>query len=216
MRGTRATSAGYGIGGGALVVVLGLALLLGASACSKPPEPKALAAATAPAMAQQEQEAGPEATSTQVPTTAASGQGEETVLPGAGFSGASAGPSVKADAEPGAEPSSLPSPTQAVAAPSPETAKLPRLVDLGAGKCIPCKEMAPILEELAETHKAFFSVEVIDVWVNPDQGKKYNVRIIPTQIFYDAQGRELYRHVGFYSKEDILGRWRKLGIDVGA
>ncbi len=88
------------------------------------------------------------------------------------------------------------------------------MVDLGAGKCIPCKKMAPILEELAETHKAFFSVEVIDVWVNPDEGKKHNVRIIPTQIFYDAQGRELYRHVGFYSKEEILSKWRQLGVNV--
>jgi thioredoxin 1 len=138
------------------------------------------------------------------------------VLPGAGLSGASAGPSVKADAEPVAETSALPSPIQAAATPSPENATLPRLVDLGAGKCIPCKKMAPILEELAETHRAFFSVEVIDVWVNPDQGKKYNVRIIPTQIFYDAQGRELYRHIGFYSKEEILSKWRQLGVNVGS
>jgi len=213
MRGTRASSAGCRIGGGALVVVLGLALLLVASACSKPLESKAQAAADVPVTAPQE--TAPAAASTQAPAvTAGDAQGEETV-PGAGSSVASGGPSVKADAEPVAEPSAQPSPTQAVATPSPESAKLPRLVDLGAGKCIPCKQMAPILEELAETHKTFFSVEVIDVWVNPDQGKKYNVRIIPTQIFYDAQGRELYRHVGFYSKEDILSKWRQLGVNVG-
>jgi thioredoxin 1 len=75
--------------------------------------------------------------------------------------------------------------------------------------------MAPILEELAETHKAYFKVEFIDVWVNPSMAKEYNVRIIPTQVFYDAGGRELYRHIGFYSKEEILDKWRGLGVDVG-
>ena len=75
--------------------------------------------------------------------------------------------------------------------------------------------MAPILEELAETHKAYFTVEFIDVWVNPSMAKEYNVRIIPTQVFYDAGGRELYRHIGFYSKEEILDKWRGFGIDVG-
>lgn len=213
MRETRGASARCGAACVAAVTVLGLALLLVASACSKPPEPRALVTATEPAAAQQE--AVPATTSTQAPgATTGDVQGQETVLPGAGLSSASAGPSVKAGAGSVAEPSALPSPTQAIATPSPESAKLPRLVDLGAGKCVPCKKMAPILEELAETHKAFFSVEVIDVWVNPDEGKKHNVRIIPTQIFYDAQGRELYRHVGFYSKEEILSKWRQLGVNV--
>jgi thioredoxin 1 len=94
-------------------------------------------------------------------------------------------------------------------------ASLPRLVDLGAGKCIPCKMMTPILEELSETHKAFFEVEFIDVWVDRSMGAKYGVRAIPTQIFYDTAGKELYRHVGFYSREQILSKWRALGVDVG-
>jgi thioredoxin 1 len=102
-----------------------------------------------------------------------------------------------------------------MAAAGSESVRLPRLVDLGAGKCIPCKKMAPILEALAETHKAYFTVEFIDVWVNPSMAKEYNVRIIPTQIFYSAAGRELYRHVGFYSREEILTKWRGLGVDVG-
>lgn len=94
------------------------------------------------------------------------------------------------------------------------TAKLPRMVDLGAGKCIPCKMMAPILAELKRDYADRFSTEFIDVWVNPDAGKPYNIEMIPTQIFFDAEGKELFRHVGFYGKEDILGKWKELGVDL--
>jgi len=100
----------------------------------------------------------------------------------------------------------------AVAADTPKAA-LPRLVDLGAGKCIPCKMMAPILEELKKEYQGKFEVAVIDVWENPDAGKKYGIRVIPTQIFYDASGKELFRHEGFFSKEDILGKWKEFGIE---
>jgi thioredoxin 1 len=91
---------------------------------------------------------------------------------------------------------------------------LPRLVDLGAGKCIPCKMMAPILEDLKKTLAGKLDVQFIDVWDNPEAGKKYEVNVIPTQIFYDAQGKELFRHEGFLGKEDILGKWKELGIDL--
>lgn len=93
-------------------------------------------------------------------------------------------------------------------------AALPRLLDLGAGKCIPCKMMAPILEELRKEYAGRMAVEFIDVWQNPDGGKKYGIRIIPTQIFFDASGKELFRHEGFYSKDDILAKWKELGVDL--
>ncbi|HDP33737.1 MAG TPA: thioredoxin, partial [Candidatus Hydrogenedentes bacterium] len=85
-------------------------------------------------------------------------------------------------------------------------------LDLGADKCIPCKKMAPILDALKEEFKGQFDVEFIDVWKNPESSKKYGVRLIPTQIFFDADGTELFRHEGFYSREDILGKWEELGI----
>ncbi len=84
--------------------------------------------------------------------------------------------------------------------------KLPKLLDLGAGKCIPCKMMAPILEDLKKEYAGRMEVEFIDVWQNPDTGKPYGIEMIPTQIFFDATGKELFRHVGFFGKEDILGR----------
>ncbi len=95
------------------------------------------------------------------------------------------------------------------------TAKLPRLVDLGADKCIPCKMMAPILEELKTKYNGKLQVDFIDVWKNPGEAPKYKISIIPTQIFYDASGKELFRHEGFFAKEDILGKWKEFGVDLG-
>jgi thioredoxin 1 len=94
------------------------------------------------------------------------------------------------------------------------TAKLPRMVDLGAGKCIPCKMMKPILDDLKANYADRFTTVFIDVWENPDEGKKYGIEMIPTQIFYDAEGKERFRHVGFYGKDDILGKWKELGVDL--
>jgi thioredoxin 1 len=91
---------------------------------------------------------------------------------------------------------------------------LPRLVDLGAGKCIPCKMMAPILEELKKTYAGKLDVVFIDVWEKPDEAKKFNINLIPTQLFYDASGKEIFRHQGFLSKEDILAKWKELGVDL--
>jgi thioredoxin 1 len=92
--------------------------------------------------------------------------------------------------------------------------KLPRLVDVGADKCIPCIMMAPILEELKKEYAGVLDVEFVDVWKNPGAGQKYGIRGIPTQIFYDANGKELKRHMGFISKQGILDEFQKLGISL--
>jgi thioredoxin 1 len=92
---------------------------------------------------------------------------------------------------------------------------IPKLVDLGAGKCIPCKMMAPILEQMKKDFAGHLDVQFIDVWENPDAGKEYGVSIIPTQIFYDATGKERFRHEGFYARGDMLAKWKELGVDLG-
>ena len=94
----------------------------------------------------------------------------------------------------------------------PEAAALPRLLDLGADRCVPCKMMAPILEEMKGTYAGVLTVDFIDVWKTPDEAKSYGIRVIPTQIFYAADGTELFRHEGFFSREDILAKWRDLGV----
>lgn len=94
-----------------------------------------------------------------------------------------------------------------------EQARLPKLIDLGADKCIPCKMMAPMLEELKSEYAGKLEVVFIDVWKAPEKGREYGIRMIPTQIFYDVDGNEFYRHVGFFSKEDILKTFREKGIN---
>ena len=97
---------------------------------------------------------------------------------------------------------------------APAKAALPRLLDLGADKCIPCKMMAPILKDLTKEYEGRMQVEFIDVWKKPDAGKAYKISLIPTQIFFDAAGKELFRHEGFFSKEDILAKWKELGVSL--
>jgi thioredoxin 1 len=93
-------------------------------------------------------------------------------------------------------------------------AALPRLVDLGADKCIPCKKMAPILVELRKDYAGIVQVDFIDVWKEPKAGQPYRIRVIPTQIFFDCAGKEVFRHEGFFSREDIEKVFReKLGIE---
>lgn len=86
------------------------------------------------------------------------------------------------------------------------------MVDLGAKKCIPCKMMAPILEELQSEYRDRAAIIFIDVWENPEAAPRFSVRAIPTQIFYDAQGKELTRHEGFLDKQSIVSMFTKMGV----
>jgi thioredoxin 1 len=109
------------------------------------------------------------------------------------------------------------SPTASSAEPATPTQKqLPKLIDLGADKCIPCKQMAPLLEQLKKEYAGQMDVEFIDVWKNEEAAKKYKIKLIPTQIFYGADGKELFRHEGFFGKEDILAKWKELGVKLSA
>jgi thioredoxin 1 len=74
--------------------------------------------------------------------------------------------------------------------------------------------MAPILEQLKTEYVGKLEVEFIDVWKTPDAGKLYGIQMIPTQIFHDTTGKELFRHIGFLSKDDILAKWKELGVNL--
>lgn len=100
--------------------------------------------------------------------------------------------------------------------PEQSSSALPKLVDLGATKCVPCKMMAPILEELKKDFAGRMDVVFIDVWENANAGQSFGIKIIPTQIFFAPDGKELFRHEGFYSREDILSKWKDLGYDFSA
>lgn len=91
---------------------------------------------------------------------------------------------------------------------------LPRLLDLGAKQCVPCKLMAPILDELRLTYAGVLQVDFIDVWDNRAAATAHHIASIPTQIFFAPDGRELFRHEGFLAREDVLARWKSLGFDL--
>jgi thioredoxin 1 len=110
----------------------------------------------------------------------------------------------------------VPAVTLAASHAAPGTPGIPRLVDVGADRCIPCKAMAPILAELRTEYAGRMQVEFIDVWKNPGAGDPYDVYAIPTQIFFGRDGRELERHQGFISKADILATWQRHGYDFSA
>ncbi len=75
------------------------------------------------------------------------------------------------------------------------------LIDLGADSCLPCKMMAPILEKLEKIYQGKAAIIFIDVRKFPDQAKRFGIRAIPTQIFFDKKGKEVYRHEGFMSEK---------------
>jgi thioredoxin 1 len=89
---------------------------------------------------------------------------------------------------------------------------LPRLVDLGRGTCIPCKQMAPILSELSQEYRGRAVVEAIDLRDEPGAAAKYGIKLIPTQIFFNDKGAEVWRHEGFLPKDQIVAKFAELGV----
>jgi thioredoxin 1 len=88
------------------------------------------------------------------------------------------------------------------------------MVDVGAKKCIPCKMMAPIIEELKMEYAGTASIIFLDVWVSQDAvafARQAGIQGIPTQIFYDKNGKEFSRHTGYFDKQSIIGILTKLG-----
>jgi len=114
-------------------------------------------------------------------------------------------PAPQADTEPSVE-------AQAPPAPASADVKLPRLVDIGAGKCIPCKMMVPELEALRTRYAGSLVVDLIDITTDQATAEKYGVRIIPTQIFFDAEGKELGRHQGFMTADDMVAEFAQHGV----
>jgi thioredoxin 1 len=86
------------------------------------------------------------------------------------------------------------------------------MIDLGAKKCIPCKMMAPIMEKMEKVYKGKAVIAFIDVWEHREQAQRFRIRAIPTQIFFDKNGKEVYRHVGFLAEKDIVAQLEKMGV----
>lgn len=86
------------------------------------------------------------------------------------------------------------------------------MVDLGADKCIPCKMMAPIMEKVEKKYRGKAAIVFIDVWKDKEPAKRFGIRAIPTQIFFDKEGKEVYRHTGFMGEADIDMQLKKMGV----
>lgn len=97
-----------------------------------------------------------------------------------------------------------------------QSESLPRFIELGSKTCIPCKMMAPILDDLRKEYPNSLQVEFVDIKEDPDSARLYGVRVMPTQVFLDAEGVEIFRHEGFFPKDEILAQWKELGIDLQA
>jgi thioredoxin 1 len=89
---------------------------------------------------------------------------------------------------------------------------LPKLIDLGSKGCIPCKKMAPILDSLREEYKGRAEIIFIDTRENRQAGLDYKISFIPTQVFIDTTGKEVYRHVGFFPADSIVAHLKALGV----
>lgn len=92
------------------------------------------------------------------------------------------------------------------------TSGKPVVIDLGARTCIPCKKMAPILESLSGEYRGRAHVLFIDVHEDRAAARKFRVQMIPTQIFFNAQGKEVRRHIGFMDKADIVKELKAAGM----
>jgi thioredoxin 1 len=88
------------------------------------------------------------------------------------------------------------------------------LVEIGSVKCIPCKKMAPILEEIKKEYKDQVKVVFHDVWTKEGKpyAKTYKIKLIPTQIFLDKEGKEYFRHIGFFPKAKIIEKLKQKGV----
>ena len=87
-------------------------------------------------------------------------------------------------------------------------------VEIGAARCIPCKAMQPIMKAVEEEYKGQVKVVFHDVWTTKgrDDAAKYNIRIIPTQVFLDKNGREYFRHEGYFPKVDVVRVIKMQGV----
>ncbi len=89
----------------------------------------------------------------------------------------------------------------------------PVVADFGRGTCIPCKMMQPILEKLQKEYAGKAEILILDVGEYASLSRKYRIQLIPTQIFFDAHGNEIYRHQGFMSEADIVIQLKKMGTE---
>ena len=78
-------------------------------------------------------------------------------------------------------------------------------IELGSVRCIPCQKMQKVIKKVEEKYPHQVKTIFYDVWT--EEGKpyaeKYHIDPIPTQVFLDQDGKEYYRHEGYFPFEDL-------------
>jgi thioredoxin 1 len=86
--------------------------------------------------------------------------------------------------------------------------------DFGSEKCIPCKTMLEILTPMMADYEGKVDIRIINVYEDKERTQQFRIVTIPTQVFIDAEGKELYRHVGVYPRDSIEARFSEFGMPV--
>ena len=88
-------------------------------------------------------------------------------------------------------------------------------IELGSIKCIPCKMMQPIMKEIEKEYKGQVKVVFYDVWTSEGRpyAREYSIRVIPTQVFFDKDGKEYWRHEGFFPKDELVKVLKMQGVE---
>jgi len=87
-------------------------------------------------------------------------------------------------------------------------------VELGSVRCIPCKQMQPVMKSIEQKYSTQVKVVFYDVWTTEGKpyGAQYNIESIPTQVFLDENGKEFFRHVGFFEESELIKVLQTKGV----
>lgn len=95
-----------------------------------------------------------------------------------------------------------------------ESAHEVTFVELGSKNCVPCKMMQPVMDKIEKDYAGKVKVVFHDVWTTAGRpyAKEYGIRAIPTQVFLDKEGKEFFRHLGFFPEEEIVKVLQEQGV----
>lgn len=91
--------------------------------------------------------------------------------------------------------------------------EVPVLVQFTSASCVYCKEMEPIIEDLSQEYEGRAIIRTVDVNQNTEEAKENDIRVVPTQVFFNAQGEGVERHEGYMTKEEILDVFEEIGVE---
>jgi len=88
----------------------------------------------------------------------------------------------------------------------------PVLVNFGANNCVPCRQLRPVLKEISKEYIEKASILVIDVYKYQELARQYKIMAVPTLVFFDSEGKEVFRHMGIMDKETIVAKLKEIGM----